>query len=96
MPSRNTGGGGERGLPTPQAGAGRANAVGVLTTKTRTIPSSADAKVKLQETEVQCSSVPVHHQLWEPTQTHVHRVSDAIQLSHPILSPSAQKLREHQ
>ena len=26
---------------------------------------------------------PVHHQLLEPTQTHVHRVSDAIQLSHP-------------
>ena len=25
----------------------------------------------------------VHHQLLEPTQTHVHRISDAIQLSHP-------------
>ena len=31
---------------------------------------------------------PVHHQLPEPTQTHVHRVSDAIQPSHPLLSPS--------
>ena len=31
---------------------------------------------------------PVHHQLPEFTQTHVHRVSDAIQLSHPLLSPS--------
>ena len=31
---------------------------------------------------------PVHHQLPEPTQTHVHRVNDAIQLSHPLLSPS--------
>ena len=31
---------------------------------------------------------PVHHQLWEFTQTHVHRVSDAIQPSHPLLSPS--------
>ena len=32
--------------------------------------------------------LPVHHQLPEPTQTHVHRVSDAIQPSHPLLSPS--------
>jgi len=30
----------------------------------------------------------VHHQLPEFTQTHVHRVSDAIQLSHPLSSPS--------
>ena len=33
-------------------------------------------------------SLPVHHQLPEFTQTHVHRVSDAIQPSHPLLSPS--------
>ena len=32
--------------------------------------------------------LPVHHQLPESTQTHVHRVSDAIQPSHPLLSPS--------
>ena len=34
-----------------------------------------------------CSTpgLPVHHQLWELTQTHVHRVSDAIQPSHPLL-----------
>ena len=32
--------------------------------------------------------LPVHHQLPEFIQTHVHRVSDAIQLSHPLLSPS--------
>ena len=31
---------------------------------------------------------PVHHQLPEFTQTHVHRVSDAIQSSHPLSSPS--------
>ena len=31
---------------------------------------------------------PVHHQLLEFTQTHVHRVGDAIQPSHPLLSPS--------
>ena len=32
--------------------------------------------------------LPVHHQLPEFTQTHVHRVSDAIQPSHPPSSPS--------
>ena len=31
---------------------------------------------------------PVHHQLLELTQTHIHRVSDAIQPSHPLSSPS--------
>ena len=31
---------------------------------------------------------PVHHQLPEFTQTHVHCVSDAIQPSHPLSSPS--------
>ena len=33
--------------------------------------------------------LPVHHQLPEFTQTHVHRVSDAIQPSHPLSSPSS-------
>ena len=32
--------------------------------------------------------LPVHHQLLEFTQTHIHRVSDAIQPSHPWSSPS--------
>ena len=32
--------------------------------------------------------LPVHYQLPEFTQTHVHRVGDAIQPSHPLLSPS--------
>ena len=32
--------------------------------------------------------LPVHHQLPEFTQTHVYRVGDAIQPSHPLLSPS--------
>ena len=37
-----------------------------------------------------CSTpgLPVHQQLLEFTQTHVHRVGDAIQPSHPLLSPS--------
>ena len=33
--------------------------------------------------------LPVHHQLPEPTQTHVHWAGDAIQLSHPLSSPSS-------
>ena len=41
---------------------------------------------------------PVHHQLPELTQTYIHRVSDAIQPSHPLLSPSppAFNLSKHQ
>jgi len=37
-----------------------------------------------------CSTpgLPVHHQLPEFTQTHIHRVSDATQPSHPMPSPS--------
>ena len=40
----------------------------------------------------------VHHQLPEPTQTHVHRVGDAIQPSHPLSSPSPPvlSLSQHQ
>ena len=34
------------------------------------------------------SGLPIHHQLLEFTQTHVHRVSDAIQPCHPLLSPT--------
>ena len=32
--------------------------------------------------------LPVHYQLWEFTQIHVHEVGDAIQPPHPLLSPS--------
>ena len=42
--------------------------------------------------------LPVHHQLLEFTQTHVHRGSDAIQPSHPLLSssPPAPNPSQHQ
>ena len=47
-----------------------------------------------------CSTpgLPVHHQLPEFTQTHVHRVSDAIQPSHPLSSssPPAPNPSQHQ
>ena len=42
--------------------------------------------------------LPVHHQLLGFTQTYVHRVSDAIQPSHPLSSPSPSvfSLSQHQ
>ena len=41
--------------------------------------------------------LPAYHQLPESTQTHVHWVGDAIQPSHPLLSPSsALNLSQHQ
>ena len=47
-----------------------------------------------------CSTpdLPVHHQLLKLAQTHVHRVSDAIQPSHPLSlpSPPAFNLSQHQ
>ena len=47
-----------------------------------------------------CSTpgLPVHHHLLEFAQTHAHRVSDAIQPSHPLSSPSppAFNLSQHQ
>ena len=49
---------------------------------------------------VNCSmlGIPVHHQLPEFTETHVHCVGDAIQLSHPLscISPPALSLSQHQ
>ena len=40
---------------------------------------------------------PVHHQLPELVQTHVHQLGDAIQPSHPLLSPfPALNLSQHQ
>ena len=44
------------------------------------------------------SGFPVHHQLLEFAQTHVHQVSDAIQPSHPLSSPSPPvfNLSQHQ
>ena len=49
---------------------------------------------------MECSmpGLPVHHQLPGSTQTHVHWVSDTIQQSHPLLSPSppAFNLSKHQ
>ena len=58
------------------------------------------SRVWLFATPMDCSTsgFPVHHQLPELTQTHVHWVSDAIQPSHPLSSPSppAFNLAQHQ
>ena len=70
--------------------------------------NSIKEKIKFSSVTESCDSVwhhrrqhsrpPVHHQPLEFTQTHVHRVSDAIQPSHPLLSPSppAFNLSQHQ
>ena len=52
----------------------------------------------LQPHESQHASLPVHHKLPEFTQTHAHRVGDAIQPSHPLssLSPPAPIPSQHQ
>ena len=51
------------------------------------IPDSMDLSLS---NPMDCSTpgIPVYHQVPELAQTHVHRVSDAIQPSHPLLSPS--------
>ena len=50
----------------------------------------------LRACELQHAGLPVHHQLPEFTQTHVHRVGDAIQQSHPLSSPSPPALNPSQ
>ena len=49
-------------------------------------------------TDCSMPGFPVHHQLPELTQAHVHQVGDAIQPSHPLSSPSppASNLSQHQ
>ena len=46
------------------------------------------ASVSLDPMNCSMPGFPVHHQFPELTQTHVHSVGDAIQSSHPLLSPS--------
>ena len=52
-----------------------------LSSATQSCPTLCDPMNRM-------SGLPVHHQLPELTQIHVHRVSDAIQPSHPLWSPS--------
>ena len=72
--------------------AGLFNVYAELSSITQSCPTLCDL--------MDCSTpgFPVHQQLPELAQTHVHQVSDAIQLSHPLLSPSppAFNLSRHQ
>ena len=63
--------------------------------RTRSLDMSVQFSSVAQSSLTLCDSMicsiprlPVHHQCPEFTQTHVHRVSDAIQPSQPLLSPS--------
>ena len=68
----------------------------LLATDNRTMTVAATATAKsLQSCPTLCDpmncskpGLPVHHQLPEFTQSHIHRVGDAIQPSHPLSSPS--------
>ena len=59
---------------------------------------SRSVSASLRPMDCSTTGFPVHHQLAEPAQTHVHRVGDAIQSSHPLWSPSppAFSLSQHQ
>ena len=60
--------------------------------------SVAQLCLTLQHMDYSTWGFPIRHQLLELAQTHIHRVSDAIQPSHPFLSPSstAFNLYQHQ
>ena len=51
----------------------------------------------LRPMDCSMADFPVHHQLLEPAQTYIHRVSDVIQPSHPLSSssPPAFNLSQH-
>ena len=75
----------------------RKNGVAIMVTKeskiesvqtVQTVQFSSVVSYSLLPHESSMPGLPVHHQLLEFTQTHVHRVSDAIQPSHPLSSPS--------
>ena len=73
----------------------------LVETKSHLVPSSVQSlsHVRLCDPmNYSTPGLPVHHQLPELTQTHVHWVSDTIQPSHPLLSPSppALNLSKHQ
>ena len=52
------------------------------------IPSAQSCPTLCNPMECSTPAFPVHHQFLELAQTHVHRVGDAIQPSHPLSSPS--------
>ena len=84
-------------LDSPRAAGGHTRAH----TQARFLPVQFSRSVVSDSCDpVDCSTpgLPVHHQLPKRTQTHVHRVNDAIQPSHPLSSicPPALNLSQHQ
>ena len=79
---------------------GVARQKGSWATPTKVLRSSVAQSCPILSDPMDCSTpgLPVHHQLPEFTQTHVHWVGDAIQPSHPLSSPSplAFSLSQHQ
>ena len=74
-------------------------ALGVVCSISSVQFSSLLSHVQLwNSTDCSTPGLPIRYQLLELTQTHLHRVSDAIQPSHPLLSPSpsAFSLSQHQ
>ena len=64
-----------------------------LTAQSKASVSSVQFSLVTQSCPTLCDPMdtlgfPVHHQLLELTQTHIHRVSDAVQPSHPLSFPS--------
>ena len=56
--------------------------------KTPSVQFNQSCPILCDPMDCNTPGLPVHHQLPELTQTHVHRVGDAIQPSHPPSSPS--------
>ena len=69
-----------------------------LNLQTLSPPRRKSCLTLFDTTECSMPGFPVHHQLPEFTQTHVHQVSNAIQPSHPLSTPSppAFNLSQHQ
>ena len=63
----------------------KTNPYGILE---RAAGNLSNAAITLARAHFLLEGLPAHHQLPEFTQTHFHRVSDAIQPSHPLSSPS--------
>ena len=59
----------------------------ILSVQFNSVPQSCPALCN--PTDCSMPGLPVHHQLPELAQTHVHQVGDAIKPSHPLLSPSS-------
>ena len=89
---RRGGGGAESQLLASVINSGQRRQKSVFSSVAQLCPTLCDT--------MDCSTpdLPVHHQLPEFTQTHVHRVGDAIQPSHPLSSPSppAFNISQHQ